>query len=127
MEEVDEALHDARFLLREGRGTRSAVNRAYYAAFYCVLALLQTVGEVPKKHKGAIALFDRLFVRTNRLPSASSKWLHRLFKVRLQDDYERIEPVPMEQAVQALEMAEQFVKEVRSYLLREGFLSETKN
>jgi len=127
MQEADDALRDVRLLLAEGQGTRSAVSRAYYAAFYSVLALLQTVGEVPKKHKGAIALIDRMFVKTSRLPAACSKWLHRLFKVRVQDDYERVEPVPMERALEALEMAQQFVKEVRGYLTREGFLAEPKD
>jgi len=124
MQQAEEALRDAHVLLREARGTRTAVNRAYYTAFYTVLALLQTVGEIPRKHRGAIASFDRLFVKTNRLPRECSKWLHDLYRVRVQDDYERVEPVPMEHAVSALEMSEQFLKKVEGYLTREGFLSE---
>jgi len=126
MQEAEESLADAHLLLGENRGTRSAVNRAYYAAFYVVLALLQTVGEIPGKHKGAIAAFDRLFVKTNHLPRESSKQLHALFRARVQDDYERVEPVPMERAVAVLEMAEAFVGEVRGYLAREGYLSKPK-
>jgi uncharacterized protein (UPF0332 family) len=35
--------------------------------FYAVLALLQKVGKVPRKHSGAISLFDTEFVRKGRL------------------------------------------------------------
>ena len=127
MDEVAESLDDARLLLSRGQGARSIVNRAYYAAFYGVLALLQTVGEIPRKHKGAISSFERLFVRTGHLPRECTKQIHELFEIRLEDDYERVEPVPMEQAVHSLEVAEQFVKEVRGYLTREGFLAEPKD
>jgi len=123
MQESEESLQDARLLLSGNRGARTVVNRAYYAAFYSVLALLQTIGEIPRKHQGAIAAFDRLFVKTNRLPVQCTKYLHRLFEMRLEDDYERVEPIPITEAIAALDMAEQFVKEVRGYLTRQGYLS----
>jgi hypothetical protein len=44
MQQATECLEDGRYLLSAARGTRTAVNRAYYAAFYAVLALLQTIG-----------------------------------------------------------------------------------
>ena len=43
MQQATEALEDGRYLLAAGRGARTAVNRAYYAAFYAVLALLQAL------------------------------------------------------------------------------------
>jgi uncharacterized protein (UPF0332 family) len=48
MQQATEALEDGRYLLSAGRGARTAVNRAYYAAFYAVVALLQTVGKTPR-------------------------------------------------------------------------------
>ncbi len=59
------ALDDAQFLLDGGRSPQSVINRAYYAMFYSVLALLQTIGKVPGKHTGAIGLFDTEFVMKN--------------------------------------------------------------
>lgn len=38
MQQAAECLEDGRYLLSAGRGARTAVNRAYYAAFYAVLA-----------------------------------------------------------------------------------------
>ena len=51
MQQAAECLDDGRYLLSAGHGARTAVNRAYYAAFYAVLALLQTIGKTPRKHK----------------------------------------------------------------------------
>jgi len=46
MEQATECLEDGRYLLTANRGARTVVNRAYYAVFYAVLALLQTTGAV---------------------------------------------------------------------------------
>lgn len=79
MEQATGCLEDGRFLLSAKRGARTVVNRAYYAAFYAVLALLQTTGRTPRKHKGVLALFDSEFVKPgllsrNVLSSRSEKW-----------------------------------------------------
>jgi hypothetical protein len=42
---------------------RPSVNRAYYAMFYAVLALLAQGKQENSKHSGAIALFDKDFVK----------------------------------------------------------------
>ena len=77
MQQVTEALEDGRYLLAAGRGARTAVNRAYYAAFYAVLALLQPLGKTPRRHRGVLTLFDTEFVRTGLFPQALSESLHR--------------------------------------------------
>jgi len=59
IEQAVESLADAKTLLASGRSGRAIVNRSYYSMFYCVLALLQTINRVPRKHKGSISLFDR--------------------------------------------------------------------
>jgi HEPN domain-containing protein len=42
--------------------------------------------------------------------------------LRIEDDYKKTEPVSDSEAAEALEMAEQFVREVREYLGKQGFL-----
>lgn len=116
-----EALEDARALLDAGRGGRSAVNRAYYAAFYGVMALLQTKGKVPRKHQGAISLFDREFVHGGLFPTEVSADLHRLFEARQEDDYLRLDPIPLEEARHALEISVRFLAAVERHLKSAGF------
>ena len=109
MQEAAECLEDGKYLLSAGRGARTVVNRAYYAAFYAVLALLQTVGKTPRKHKGTLTLFDTEFIRTGVLQKELSDTLHQLFDTRQEDDYRRIDPVLPEEATELITDAEQFV------------------
>ena len=122
MQQATEALEDGRYLLTAGRGARTAVNRAYYAAFYAVLALLQALGKTPRKHRGVLALFDTECVRTGRLPKELSAALHQLFDARQEDDYRRLDPVLPEEATEFVAVAEQFVQAIRDYLLDTGYL-----
>ncbi len=72
IEQAVESLADAKTLLTTGRGGRSIVNRSYYAMFYCVLALLQTINKTPRKHQCAISFFGREFVHRGLLPKELS-------------------------------------------------------
>jgi uncharacterized protein (UPF0332 family) len=122
MQQATECLEDGRYLLSAGRGARTVVNRAYYAAFYAVLALLQTVGKAPRKHKGGLTLFDTEFIRTGLLPKELSDSLHQLFDARQEDDYRRIDPVLPEEATELIVVAERFVQAVRNCLIGTGYL-----
>lgn len=64
MEQAWAALEEAKLLREQGKSTLGVVNRAYYAMFYSVLALLQQAGKTPRKHAGALSLFDSEFVKT---------------------------------------------------------------
>ncbi len=120
MRQAEEALADSRNLHRQKTGNRPIVNRAYYAAFYAVLALMQIAGETPRKHKGALILFDLKYVVPGHFSRDSTQRLHRLFELRMENDYEKMEPISDEEASDALAMAERFVGEVREYLIRQG-------
>ncbi|WP_298438807.1 HEPN domain-containing protein [Geobacter sp.] len=87
LSQARDSLREADVLLREGMSLRSVINRLYYAMFYAVLALLQTKQLGTSKHSGAIALFDREFVKTGIFPRALSKALHRAFELRQKGDY----------------------------------------
>ena len=62
LEQADESLEAAKTLL-DKKLIRPSVNRAYYAMFYAVLALLAREKQETSKHSGAIALFDKDFVK----------------------------------------------------------------
>ena len=120
MEQAEESLKDAKVLLDAGRSPRSIINRSYYAMFYAVLALLQKIGKVPRKHSGAISLFDTEFALKGIFPKELSKDLHDIFNLRQVSDYQVIERVTSEDAETALERAEGFVEAVGKYLMPDG-------
>lgn len=116
LKQAQETLDDARALLEAGRTSRSVVNRAYYAMFYAVLALLQTTGKVASKHAGAIALFDKEFVHAGVFPVELSQALHEAFDERHKSDYETVKTASRNDAAALFAKAEQFVARVADYL-----------
>jgi uncharacterized protein (UPF0332 family) len=116
LEQARSSLNDA-VVLAEGGGTpMSIINRAYYAMFYAVLALLQNIGRVAGKHTGAIGLFDTEFVLKGDFSKELSRDLHKAFDVRQMSDYQPVRPVRSEEAKEYIDKARWFVGEVEAYL-----------
>jgi uncharacterized protein (UPF0332 family) len=126
IEQARTALDDAEFLIKGNRSSQSIVNRAYYAMFYAVLALLQKSGKVPSRHTGAIGLFDTEYVRIGVLPKDLSKNLHKAFELRQTSDYRSIERLSPEKAVETWRNAVQFVEAVERHLVSEGSMEADK-
>ncbi len=115
LEQADEALESAQILIDHGQ-YRSSVNRAYYAMFYGVLALLAVSGSQTSKHSGAMSLFDRDFVKTGKFDKAFSRWLHAAFDLRQEADYQELVTVSADTAEETLEHARTFVAGVKGQL-----------
>ena len=111
-----EMLNDARLLSSKGGSGRSIVNRAYYAAFYAISALLESEGKSSTKHTGVISLFDVEYVRTGRIDRAVSQQLHALFQRRNEDDYAATGPISAEDAEESMREAADIMGAVRSAL-----------
>jgi uncharacterized protein (UPF0332 family) len=118
LEQADESMEAARTLLDKGL-IRPSVNRAYYAMFYAVLALLAQGKKETSKHSGAIALFDRDFVKQGIFKKDLSRWLHDAFDLRQRSDYAAEHHVSREEAEKTLKNADSFVDEVKKVLSKE--------
>jgi len=117
LKEADDSLAEASVLLREGMSMRAVMNRLYYAMFYAVLALLQNKHLGTSKHAGAIALFDREYVKGGALDSKFSKTLHRAFELRQKGDYMEQSEIIQADIDEMLPAATEFVAEAKRYLL----------
>lgn len=105
-------LNDALLLHRQGGSAWSVLNRAYYAMFYAVLALLVSIGKGASKHSGVIALFDQQFVKTGSFPQEMSRWLHKAFDLRQVGDYRELVVLSEEQVQEVTQWAQEFVSQV---------------
>lgn len=110
--QADDALEQAQ-LLYENRHASGAVNRAYYAMFYAVQALIVKHGINVSKHGGAIAFFDRHIIKERKLDKHFSKWLHWLFDLRQDADYGTAFYPSIEQTEEALDCAAKFVRKIK--------------
>lgn len=122
VEQAHESLREAEILLDES-ALRGTINRAYYAMFYTLLALLATRQLGTSKHSGALALFDREFVKTGLFPCELSRSLHLAFDRRQTYDYGEMTEVDRQVAAETLTEARAFVAAVESYLRSAGHLA----
>lgn len=115
LQQAHETLREAEILLGES-ALRGAINRAYYAMFYSVLALLATKRIGTSKHSAIIAAFDREFVKTGVFSRDLSRALHLAFDRRQTHDYGEMIAIDRQTAEETLVNARSFVHEVETYL-----------
>jgi uncharacterized protein (UPF0332 family) len=84
--------------------------------FYAVLALLALHKQETSKHGGAIALFDRNFVKQGVFNKRLSRWLHDAFDLRQRSDYAASFQVSGETVERVLNNAESFLAEIKKVL-----------
>jgi len=117
LEQVTESLECAQMMI-DGRKYRPAVNRAYYAMFYSVLALLAVKGQASSKHSGVMGAFDHDYVKPGLLPRRLSTWLHEAFDLRQRADYREMFRVPRGTAARILKNARAFAARVEKQVMR---------
>ncbi len=122
MDQAYETLREAEILLAES-ALRGAINRAYYAMFYALLALLATKQLGTSKHSGALSLFDREFVKTDLFPRDLSRSLRLAFNLRQTQDYKEMADVDQATAETTLSDAKIFVDMLKTYLQTNGYLT----
>ena len=112
---AEECLCDARRLLETG-SCRSAVNRAYYAVFHAMRAVLIFDGIDMKHHSGIISEFRRLYIKTGRIDAQYSPAISELFNSRTGSDYDDYFLLTAEDAAHLISLAEGFCAAIRVFL-----------
>jgi uncharacterized protein (UPF0332 family) len=123
LEQAVETLREASLLLDQS-AWRGAQNRAYYAMFYAVLALLATRQLGSSKHSGVLALFDREFVKPGLLPRTLSRSLRLAFSRRQSWDYGEVAELDPEEVTATVAEAKLFVQAIEEFLQESGFGKE---
>ncbi len=115
MRMAEEAIASARADIDAGR-RRSAINRAYYAAFYAVSAVLLGRGRHFVKHAGVLHRpTSRDLIHPGLLAPEHGKAYDDLFELRLIADY-TVTGIDADQATRSLRQAEALVAEMRRLL-----------
>lgn len=115
LELAEQLLQDAKLLL-ERDSLRSSVNRAYYAAYHGVRALLASEGLNPKTHKGVLSQFGEAFIKTKKMDIALSDTLRRCFDARHEADYDIFASFDEEEVEKMISEVEALLAEIRQYL-----------
>jgi uncharacterized protein (UPF0332 family) len=102
--------------LTEGGHHGFACSRAYYSMFYAAEALLLAGGQAFSSHGAVIAAFGKQYAKTELLPRRYHQYLTEAFRVRQVADYDFYDQSSPEEALTAIERAEEFVEIIWRYL-----------
>lgn len=101
---------------------RDCINRSYYVAFYAVKAVLAIENVDFKRHKDAVAYFNKTYVATEIFPKELGKRLGRMKMMREESDYSDFFIASEEDAVKQYNAAEYIVDSVEQYLKRKNIV-----
>jgi uncharacterized protein (UPF0332 family) len=93
-----------------------AVNRAYYACFYALSAVLLQDGHRFAKHSGVRAAPHRHLVRAGKLDAAWGSYYDRVFDYRQRGDYQELTVFEAEQVRELCDQAQGFLSEMSRLL-----------
>jgi len=116
IKQAEESLEEAQFLLSGRKSPRSIINRAYYAMFYSVLALLVYESYSSSKHSGVLSYFNKRFIKEGILPEGIGRSINRSFEMRQRGDYREYSELSYEQVAPIIEEAALFIITVKRYL-----------
>ena len=116
LNKAKETLETAKMIFKEGKDLTSANNRAYYAIFYAIRAVL-AIKEIDfKKHKDVIAYFNKEYVNKEIFPKKIGKKIAQAQRVRDDSDYDDNYEPSIEKTEQQIQTAEELIVLVKDYI-----------
>ena len=102
-------------LLLEANSYRGANNRAYYAIFHAVSAVLAMERVAFKKHKDTLAYFNKNYVATEIFPRNLGRKIVKAEEIRHESDYDTFYIASKEVIIEQIQTAEQLIELVEVY------------
>ena len=115
MERAREDL-DAAHLLFDAGNYRIANNRAYYAIFHAMRAVLVFDNFDSSKHSGVIAEFRRRYIKEGIFPTEISKMIGSAFTIRNASDYDDMFITSKNDTKEQIDNAEYVYKMIKEYI-----------
>jgi uncharacterized protein (UPF0332 family) len=122
LQQAGESLDEAKYLLDGHKSPRSVINRAYYAMFYSVLALLVFEPYSSSKHSGVLSYFNRRFIKNGLFSEDLGRAVNKAFDLRQRGDYREQIVLTHEQVAPFLDWANKFIDSVKHYLKNIGHI-----
>lgn len=107
IETAKEDLNSAK-ILRDANSYKGANNRTYYAVFHALNAIHALSGVAYKRHKDAIANFNKEYVKTNIFPREMGRKIAGIEEIRHASDYDDFYIAKIEEVNEQIAIAEEF-------------------
>ena len=113
-------------ILLEAEEYKGANNRAYYAIFHAINAIHAVSGKAYKRHKDAIANFNKDYVKTEIFPREMGRKIGEAEEIRHASDYDDFYIASREESERQVQVAEQFIELAEEYCKKQFEVSETE-
>ena len=101
---------------------KGANNRAYYAIFHAINAVHATSGKAYKRHKDAIANFNKDYVKTEIFPREIGRKIGMAEEIRHASDYDDFYHATQDEAAEQIAFAREFLEQAKSYCRMHGVM-----
>jgi uncharacterized protein (UPF0332 family) len=112
---AEDEIKAADLLKKEGFYFKSVVS-SYYAIYHAAKALLLLKGVAPKPHERVERMFGLYYIKTGEFDLKIGKVIGRLMKMREEADYYPEIPFTEDEAIEAIEMARDFLEKAKAIL-----------
>lgn len=116
IETSKQTLKSARILLA-AEEYKGANNRAYYAIFHAINAIHALDGKAYKRHKDAIANFNKEYVKPEIFPREIGRKIGEAEEIRHASDYDDFYIASREEAERQVAVADEFIQLVEKYCM----------
>ena len=115
MDIAKDDLRSAKILL-DADEYRGANNRAYYSIFHAINAVHALSGKSYKKHKDAIANFNKEYVKTEIFPRKIGRSIAEAEEIRHASDYDDFYIANKDEAKDLIDTAEKLIELIEKYI-----------
>ncbi len=116
LNKAKETLETARMIFNDGKDFTSANNRAYYAIFYAIRAVL-AIDEIDfKRHKDVLAYFNKEYVNKEKFPKMIGRKISQAQRIREDSDYDDDYEPSLEKTEQQINTAQELIDLVEEYV-----------
>lgn len=115
LEQAKENIEEAKILYNVNK-FKGANNRAYYAIFHSIKAILALEPIDFKRHKDVIAYFNKSYIRTEIFPKKLGHQISKASMVREDSDYDDEYVADSEATKQQIKTAEELINLVEKYI-----------
>lgn len=116
LEKAKDTLDTAEAILKIGKDFTSANNRAYYAIFYAIKAVLALEQIDFKKHKDVIAYFNKNYVNKEIFPKNIGRRIAQAQRIREDSDYDDEYQPSLEKTQNQIDTAKEFIDLAEKYI-----------
>lgn len=116
LNKAKETLETAKMIFNEGKDFSSANNRAYYAIFYAIRAVL-AIEEIDfKRHKDVLVYFNKEYVNKEKFPKMIGRKISQAQRIREDSDYDDDYEPSFEKTEQQINTAQELIGLVEEYI-----------